>query len=71
MTSHIFLSLGMWDDVVKANETAMAVVNRARQKEGKPAAWCGHINEWLEYGYLQQGRRRSEGSGSRYDVGKD
>jgi len=56
MTSHIFLSLGMWDDVVKANETAMAVVNRARQKEGKPAAWCGHINEWLEYGYLQQGR---------------
>ncbi len=56
MTSHIFLALGMWDDVVKANETAMGVVNRARQKVGKPAAWCGHINEWLEYGYLQQGR---------------
>jgi tetratricopeptide (TPR) repeat protein len=56
MTSHIFLSLGMWDDVVKANETAMAVVNRARQKIGKGPAWCGHINEWLEYGYLQQGR---------------
>jgi tetratricopeptide (TPR) repeat protein len=56
MTSHIFLALGMWDDVVKANETAMAVVNRARQKMGKGPAWCGHINEWLEYGYLQQGR---------------
>jgi tetratricopeptide (TPR) repeat protein len=56
MTSHIFLALGMWDDVVKANETAMAVVNRARQKIGKGPAWCGHINEWLEYGYLQQGR---------------
>lgn len=56
MTSHIFLSLGMWDDVVKANETAMAVVNRARQKVGKGPAWCGHVNEWLEYGYLQQGR---------------
>ena len=56
MTSHIFLSLGMWDDEVKANETAMVVVNRARQKLGQPAAWCGHINEWLEYGYLQQGR---------------
>ncbi len=56
MTSHIFLSLGMWDDVVKANETAMDVVNRVRQKAGKPPAMCGHYNEWLEYGYLQQGR---------------
>jgi tetratricopeptide (TPR) repeat protein len=56
MTSHIFLSLGMWDDVVKANETAMAVVNSSREKMGKGPAWCGHINEWLEYGYLQQGR---------------
>jgi tetratricopeptide (TPR) repeat protein len=56
MTSHIFLALGMWDDVVKANETAMVVVNRERQKVGKGPAWCGHINEWLEYGYLQQGR---------------
>src|SRR6267378_4719894 len=45
MTSHIFLSLGMWDDVVKANETAMAVVNRERQKAGKGPSWCGHINE--------------------------
>ena len=56
MTSHIFLSLGMWDDVVKANETAMAVVNRDRQKAGEGPAWCGHYNEWLQYGYLQQGR---------------
>ena len=56
MTSHIFLSLGMWDDEVKANETAMAVVNTAREKAGKPHAMCGHYNEWLEYGYLQQGR---------------
>jgi tetratricopeptide (TPR) repeat protein len=56
MTSHIFLSLGMWDDVVKANETAIAVVNRAREKAGKPPARCGHYNDWLEYGYMQQGR---------------
>ena len=56
MTSHIFLSLGMWDEEVKANETAMAVVNGLRQKAGKPPAMCGHYNEWLEYGYLQQGR---------------
>ncbi len=43
MTSHIFLSLGMWNDVVKANETAMTVVNRSREKIGKGPAWCGHI----------------------------
>jgi hypothetical protein len=42
--------------VVKANETAMAVVNREREKIGKPPSRCGHYNEWLEYGYLQQGR---------------
>jgi len=56
MTSHIFLALGMWDDEVKANETAVAVVNRLRQKMGAPPGRCGHYNEWLEYGYLQQGR---------------
>jgi len=56
MTSHIFLSLGMWDEEIAANETAMAVVNHLRQKAGKPPAMCGHYNEWLEYGYLQQGR---------------
>ncbi|HEX9422218.1 MAG TPA: hypothetical protein VF899_03190 [Pyrinomonadaceae bacterium] len=56
MTSHIFLALGMWDDEVKANETAVAVVNRLRQKAGKPPSRCGHYNEWLEYGYMQQGR---------------
>jgi hypothetical protein len=56
MTSHIFLALGMWDDVVKANETAVAVVNRQRQTPGKPPRMCGHYNYWLQYGYLQQGR---------------
>lgn len=56
MTSHIFLALGMWDDEVKANETAVAVVNRGRQKAGGPPSRCGHYNEWLEYGYMQQGR---------------
>ena len=56
MTSHIFLALGMWDDEVKANETAIALGNRLRQKAGRPPGWCGHYNEWLEYGYMQQGR---------------
>lgn len=56
MTSHIFLAMGMWDDVVKANETAAGVVNRFREKLKRSPVMCGHINEWLEYGYLQQGR---------------
>jgi tetratricopeptide (TPR) repeat protein len=56
MTSHIFLALGMWDEEISANETAMGVVNRYRQKMGKPPSFCGHYNEWLQYGYLQQGR---------------
>jgi len=56
MTSHIFLALGLWEDVVEANETAMVVVNQLRQKAGKPPLKCGHYNEWLEYGYMQQSR---------------
>lgn len=58
MTSHIFLALGMWDDVVGANETAVAVVNRQRAARQEPPTSCGHYAFWLEYGYLQQGRFR-------------
>jgi len=56
MTSHIFVAMGMWDDVVTANETAVAVVNRGREKKGLPPVSCGHYAYWLEYGYLEQGR---------------
>ena len=48
MTTHIFLALGMWDEVVSQNEIA-AGPDRA--------AWAPHhYTEWLGYGYLQQGR---------------
>ncbi len=56
MCSHIFLAIGMWDDTVAANETALKVVNDQRARAGRSAAECGHYNEWLEYGYLEQGR---------------
>jgi tetratricopeptide (TPR) repeat protein len=56
MTSHIYLALGMWDDVVTANENAVAVVNRGRAQRGESDKMCGHYPYWLEYGYLQQGR---------------
>src|SRR6184192_4611003 len=48
MTTHIFLALGMWDEVVSQNEIASG---------GDRAAWTPHhYTEWLGYGYLQQGR---------------
>ncbi len=53
MTTHIFVAMGMWDDVVAANERAVAVVERAA---GRAPVGCGHYNEWLAYGYLQEGR---------------
>jgi len=56
MTSHIFTALGMWADVVNANERAVAVSNRTRAERGVPAGNWGHYNFWLLYGYLQQGR---------------
>ncbi len=46
MTTHIFVALGMWDDVVAQNTIASRLSN-----------WMsGHYTSWLEYGYLQQGR---------------
>ena len=56
MTSHIFLALGMWSDVVEANEAATRVVNQQRAFNGKTSSHCGHYNYWLEYGYLETGR---------------
>jgi tetratricopeptide (TPR) repeat protein len=48
MTTHIFLALGMWDEVVKQNEIASGE-HRAH--------WTpGHYTAWLGYGLLQQGR---------------
>jgi len=55
MTSHIFLALGLWDDVVTANETTLHLVHMGHQGGGA----CGHYPEWLEYGYLQLGRIKS------------
>lgn len=56
MASHIFVALGMWDDVVRANESATAVRNRMNAEHGQGPSSSGHQNFWLLYGYLQQGR---------------
>jgi hypothetical protein len=56
MTSHIFLALGMWNDVVSANENAVRVQNAMRQEQGEAPRHWGHYNFWLLYALLQQGR---------------
>jgi tetratricopeptide (TPR) repeat protein len=56
MTSHIFLALGMWREVVQANIAAIADVDRARKAAGKELVRCGHYPSWLGYGYLQLGQ---------------
>ena len=60
MTSHIFVPLGMWEEVEQANVQAMATVNRQRSAAGRPPALCGHYNEWLVYARLQQGKAQAE-----------
>ncbi|HYK02139.1 MAG TPA: hypothetical protein VE974_10305 [Thermoanaerobaculia bacterium] len=56
MTSHIFIAMGMWDDVIDANRRAIDVVNAQRAERKKARADCGHYPTWLHYGYLQQHR---------------
>ena len=58
MCSHIFIAMGMWDDMVAANETAIHLVNAVAAERHLPPVACGHYPEWLEYGYLEQGRAR-------------
>lgn len=57
MCSHIFMALGMWDEVVEANENANRVVAARSVAKGRPVVTFGHYVEWLQYAYFQQGRK--------------
>lgn len=48
MTTHIFVAMGMWDDVVSQNIVAAGHDHDRWQ--------AGHYTAWLGYGYAQQGR---------------
>ena len=48
MTTHIFLALGLWDDVVSQNVVASGHDHEHWQ--------AGHYTSWLGYAYAQQGR---------------
>ncbi|MDT8368893.1 MAG: hypothetical protein RQ745_06770 [Longimicrobiales bacterium] len=55
MTSHIFLALGMWDDVVRANVNATRVADEDRARRGVTVPnRCGHYPYWLHYGHLMR-----------------
>ena len=57
MPSHIYLALGMWDDVVASNEASyQASLNRLERKGLGDEARGYHSYFWLQYGYLQQER---------------
>ncbi len=57
MTTHIFLALGNWDGVIRANIRASHIVDDHRAARGKGPGGCGHYPSWLMYGHLQQGNR--------------
>ena len=56
MTSHIFVAMGSWDDVVTANMRARDVENEGLERKGRRPNRCGHYTSWLHYGHLQLGR---------------
>lgn len=56
MPSHIFVALGMWDEVIKSNIASYeASVVRMEEKELDNDARGYHAFKWLMYGYLQKG----------------
>jgi tetratricopeptide (TPR) repeat protein len=57
MPSHIYVALGMWDNVVASNEVSwQASIDRKNRKSLNNDNYSYHSHLWLEYGYLQQGR---------------
>jgi tetratricopeptide (TPR) repeat protein len=55
MTSHIFVAMGMWDDVIAANVRAVDTQNADSAARNRPPVVCGHYPSWLQYGYLMKG----------------
>ena len=57
MPSHIYVALGMWDEVVSSNiDSYQASINRMNRKKLDNNARGYHAYHWLEYGYLQQNK---------------
>lgn len=58
MPSHIFVAMGMWDNVIASNiDSYQASLNRMERKELDNDARGYHAFHWLEYGYLQNNQK--------------
>jgi hypothetical protein len=58
MPSHIYLAMGMWDEVISSNiDSYQASLNRMERKKLDNDARGYHAFHWLEYGYLQKGNK--------------
>ncbi|SRX54416.1 lipopolysaccharide assembly protein LapB [Aequorivita sp. CIP111184] len=58
MPSHIYVAMGMWDDVISSNiDSYQASINRMEYKGLDNDARGYHAFHWLEYGYLQKGNQ--------------
>jgi len=56
MPSHIYIALGMWDDVIRCNKASWeASVNRKERKDKDNDALNYHGYKWLSYAHLQKG----------------
>lgn len=55
MPSHIFMALGLWDDVIQANERSWAASEQRRIRKGVTER-SYHVAHWLMYALLQRGR---------------
>jgi len=56
MPSHIFLALGLWDDVISSNKAAWEATAK-HNPEGNPSHYLAHdlhALQWLSYAYLQK-----------------
>ncbi len=57
MPSHIFVQLGMWDDVIASNIVAYKAADELATRKNLPRGReDGHTISWLQYAYLQEGK---------------
>ena len=58
MPSHIYVAMGMWDEVVSSNIASYEASLKRMDRKGLDNDARGyHAFHWLEYGYLQQGEK--------------
>jgi tetratricopeptide (TPR) repeat protein len=57
MPSHVYLPLGMWQEVAASNERAWPASRREVAEQARsPISVSWHALDWLQYAYLQLGR---------------